>query len=121
MVKVIVVRQWGADCLTKSRYWYSWYLDNIIADGQGDIRTRVRSYFRGDVRDAYVVPDTATAEDIALEYNGLWAERVRYLAACIALGEEPDTDGGQGARVIPDPAPIQPGGQALTLDSLVAP
>jgi len=119
MVKVIVVRTWGADCLTKSRYWLSWYFDHVIGDGQGDIRARVRAYFRGDVRDAYVVPDVETAQDIALEYNGPWAERVRYLAACIALGEEPDTDGGQGAIIIPEPAPIPPGGQGITLESLM--
>jgi len=108
MVKVIVIRQWGVDCLSKSRYWCSWYLENIIRDGQGDIRARVRSYFRGDVKEAYVIPDTATAEDIALTYNGDWAERVRYLAACIAWGEDPDADGGQGAR-IRMPQPINPG------------
>lgn len=119
MVKVIVIRQWGADCLSKSRYWHSWYLDNVIGNGQGDIRARVRSYFRGDCRDAYVVPDVETAQDIALDYSGPWAERVRYLAACIALGEEPDADGGQGARIVPEPAPLPSGGQELTLDSLM--
>lgn len=119
MVKVIIVRQWGAEHVTKSRYWHSWYLENVI-QSEGDILARIRRYWRGDCRDAFVVPDTETAEDIALTYDGLWAERVRYMAACIALGEEPDADGGQRAALIPD-QPLNPSpSNASPIDQLMA-
>ncbi len=53
----------------------------------------------------------------AVEYYTALSERVRYIAACLALGETPD-DGGQPA-IIDAPQPVAPGGQPVTLEALM--
>lgn len=119
---VIVLRTWEAQHIQKGGYWRSWYLDNVIGNGSADeIRARVRKYWRGDCIDAFLVPDRATAEDIALTYNGPHGERVRYVAACLAIGENPDDGGDGGERVIADvPAPQLPPSGGTVLDELLA-
>jgi hypothetical protein len=119
---IIVVRQWGAEHQSRGGYWLNWYLANVITgDTPEAIRANVRRYWRGDCLDAYLVPDTATAIDIAETYAGAWADDVRGIAACLALGENPRGEG--GSRVVADipPEPVAPSGGAVTLDALVMP
>jgi hypothetical protein len=114
---VIVVRTFSADHVQKGGYWLSWYMENVIRDDAN--LGRIRGYWRGDCLDAILVPDTETATDVALTYSGPLSERVRYIAACLALGENPDGDGGQPVTIDAKPLPVAPGGQAVTLDSLM--
>ena len=116
---VIVVRAFSADHVKKGGYWLSWYMENVIRDDAN--LGRIRGYWKGACLNALLVPDRETAEDIALTYEGPLSERVRYIAACLALGENPDSDsdGGQPAIIDSTPHPVAPGGQAVTLDSLM--
>jgi len=112
---VIVIRTWDAEHITKGGHWLSWYLENVI--GPDANLGRIKNYWRGDCLNAILVPDTETATDVALNYSGPLSERVRYIAACLALGETPD-DGGQSA-IIDAPQPVAPGGQPVTLETLI--
>lgn len=116
---VLIVRALGVEHARKTGYWHSWYHANVLAGGD-DPAARVRAYWKGlGLIDAIVLPDTETATDVALGYSGAWAETVRGMAACIALGEDPNGDG--GSRVFdahPQPQPA-PSGSGVTLDSLV--
>ena len=60
----------------------------------------------------YAVPvNTEAMELFAMHYTGQWQDRMRYIAACLALGQpiEPpeDPEGGSRAALIPEP-PVQP-------------
>jgi len=117
---IIVIRQWGAEHQSRGGYWLSWYLANVITgDTPEAIRANVRRYWRGDCLDAYLVPDTETAIDIAATYAGPWAQDVRGIAACLALGENPRGDGGSRVETEVKPEPVAPSGGAVTLDSLM--
>ena len=117
---MIVLRTFGAEHVSRPGFFCSWYLDNVIGDGQGDVRARVRRYWKGDCLDAFMVPDTETAAEIALTYEGPHSDEVRYIAACLAIGERPGDfgGGGQGAR-IDAPEPVLPSG-GVTLDALIS-
>ena len=116
---VIVVRTFGAEHVKKGGYWLSWYMDNVIRDDAN--LGRIRGYWKAGCIDALLVPDRETAEDIALSYEGPLSVQVRGMAACLALGENPDSDsdGGQHAVLEGEPLPMPPGGDAVTLDSLM--
>lgn len=120
MTDIIVVRTWGAEHQTRGGYWLNWYFANVITgDTPEAIRDNVRRYWRGDCLDAYLVPDTETATDIAMTYTGVWAEDVRGIAACLALGENPNGGGGTRVPIDVAPEPVAPSGGAVTLDSLM--
>lgn len=118
-VHVIVTRTLGVEHAVKTGFWLSWYLGNVIGTGD-DPAARVRAYWRGTgFVDAIVLPDTETATDVALSYDGIWSETVRGMAACVALGEDPRGDGGSRVIDMPQPLPVAPSGSGITLDSLV--
>lgn len=115
---IIILRTYGAEHVTRPPFWVAWYSANVLAGDAEGLRARIRRYWKGDVRDAYVVRDTADAEDIALTYEGAHSDEVRYIAACLALGQRPFEGGNGGLGVeVPEPEPVLPSG-GVTLDSL---
>lgn len=114
---IIVLRTFGAEHVERPAFWCAWYADNVLAGDFDGLRARVRRYWRGDCLDAFVVRDAADAEDIALTYEGPHRDEVRYIAACLALGQRPfEGDGGAPVEVV-EPEPVLPSG-GVTLESL---
>ena len=64
----------------------------------------------------YAVPCVQQAmEELALSYDGLHHDRIRYLAACLALGKpiDPEPDGGRHAILTPEPPRFPPTGDRI--------
>lgn len=117
---VIILRTFGAEHANRPGFWCSWYCDNVLAGDLEGLRARVRRYWKGDCIDAWLVPDTDAATEIAFSYEGPHRDEVRYIAGCLALGRKPfdDEGGGNAELAAPEPAPLSPGG--ITLDALIS-
>jgi hypothetical protein len=115
---IIILRTYGAEHVTRPPFWTGWYCEHVLAGDFEGLRARIRRYWKGDCLDAIVVRDAVDAEDIALTYEGPHSDEVRYIAACLALGQKPFEGGSGGLGVeIEQPEPVLPSG-GVTLDAL---
>ena len=117
----IVIREDGAELHLLTRDEVGFYLSRFFTGC--DYNKVRRGYWGRDTLDAFPAYPVAVAEDIALTYEGEHSERVRYLAACLALGSpinpDADSDSDGGTRVDnPHPLPVTPPG-GITLEALM--
>ena len=116
----IVIREDGAELHLLPRDEVGFYLSRFFTGCDYD-KVRRGSWGRNTL-DAFAAYPVAVAEDIALTYDGPHSERVRYLAACLALGSPINPDGSDsdgGTRVDnPHPLPVSPPG-GVTLEALM--
>lgn len=115
----IVVREDGAELHLLPRDEVGFYLSRFFTGCDYD-KVR-RGYWGRNTLDAFAAYPVTVAEDIALTYDGPHSERVRYLAACLALGSPINPDGSEdgGTKVDnPHPLPVNPPG-GVTLEALM--